>query len=60
MSKDVKKEKIAKIRQTKEEYFRKQRKEKELDDLFTQIICAQSENEKAVLTAFYIDKCREA
>ena len=49
MSKDVKKEKIAKIRQTKEEYFRKQRKEKELDDLKITVVRVLNEiGEKAI------------
>ena len=55
-----KQEKIAKIRQSKEEYFRQKQKEKDLDYLFTQIICARSESERSVLTAFYIDRSRES
>lgn len=60
MKKSVKDDKIAKIKRTKEEYFRQLNKEKELDDLFTRIICTQDPSEKSFLTELYRDRSIEA
>lgn len=60
MSKDNKQEKIAKIKRNKENYLAQNRKEKELDDLLTQMNIATDPCEKSVLFAWYIEKSREA
>lgn len=60
MNQKVKEEKIAKIKQNKEDYIIQSQKEKDLDSLLTRMNIATDPNEKAVLFAWYVDRSREA